>query len=96
MGAVEESDTFFLEFGVLLQRTAKGIRLGELTLLGDYSMAGGGGVGIGMEGMAHSAGVTGAESSSNFPIGGDFAFWNIADKSIDLVEKSHKLIIAET
>ena len=61
VGAIEKGDTFCLEFGVLLDGTTKGIGLGELAVLGDDPVAGGGiTTWVGVESMADPAGIAGA------------------------------------
>lgn len=48
---------------------------------------------VGVESVADTASITGAESPSYFTVGGDITFWYLADESVDLVEKIHISII---
>ena len=56
VSAVDESDPFFFEFGVLLYRATECIRLRQLTVFGDDPVAGDGiATRIGVEGMADTS-----------------------------------------
>ena len=64
---------------------------GEATVFVNYPVAGGLlPVGIGMEGLADAAGVTGAKSAGQFAVGGNVALRNLLDERINLSEEIHE------
>ena len=72
----------------MLDRSAKGIGLGQFTIFGDDAVAGGKITArVGMEGVADATGVAGTEGASNLTVGGDFAFGDSANELVDLGEK---------
>lgn len=90
VGAIEESDTLFLEFGVLLDGAAEGVGLRELAVLGHDAVARRRiAAWIGVEGMADAAGVAGAQGAGEVPVGGDFTFGDLSNKRVDLGEEVH-------
>ena len=66
----------------------------EATVFGDDPVAGSKlAVGIGMESLADTAGVTGAESTGKLTISCHLAGWNLTGQFVDLGEETHTVSI---
>lgn len=90
MGAVQECDSLTHEFGVLFDRSAKGIRFRQATIFVNYAVTWSKITArISVEGMADPTGVASAESACDLAISGDVACWDLLDKRVDLLKKGH-------
>lgn len=80
MGAVQECDSLTHEFGVLFDRSAKGIRFRQATIFVNYAVTWSKiATRVRVEGMADPTRVAGAESMGNVAICGDKACWDLLD-----------------